>query len=35
MRILGVSLSTILLIIAVAVIVRKYGASIPVLKTVA
>lgn len=34
MRILGVSLGTILLVVIVAVIVRKYGSSIPLLKSV-
>lgn len=34
MKILGVSLGTILLVIAVAVIARKYGSSIPLLKSV-
>lgn len=34
MKILGVSLGTILLVIAVAFIVRKWGGSIPLLKSV-
>lgn len=35
MRILGVSLGTIILVIAVAVIVKKWGGDIPVLNKVA
>ncbi len=34
MRILGVSLGTIILVVAVAVIARKWGSSIPLLKAV-
>jgi hypothetical protein len=34
MRILGVSLGTILLVLAVIFIVRKYGDSIPVVNSV-
>lgn len=34
MRILGVSLGTILLIVIVAVVVRKFGNSIPLLNRV-
>jgi len=35
MRILGVSIGTIILIVIVAVVVRKFGNSIPLLKSVA
>jgi hypothetical protein len=34
MRILGVSIGTIILIVVVAVVVRKFGNSIPLLKSV-
>lgn len=34
MRILGVSVGTLILVIVVAVVVRKYGSSIPLLKSV-
>jgi len=34
MRILGVSLGTIILIVIVAVVVRKFGNSIPLLNSV-
>jgi len=34
MKILGVSLGTILLVILVAVVAKKYGGSIPLLKSV-
>lgn len=34
MRILGISLSTIILVLIVAFVARKWGGSIPVLKSV-
>lgn len=34
MKILGVSLGTILLVVVVAIVVKKYGSSIPLLKSV-
>lgn len=34
MKILGISLTTILLVIAVVFIVRKWGNSIPVVKSI-
>lgn len=34
MKIFGIGLGTILLVVAVAVIAKKYGGSIPLLKSV-
>ncbi len=34
MKILGVSLGTILLIVVVAIVAKKYGSSIPLLKSI-
>ncbi len=34
MRILGVSLGTIILVVIVAIVVRKWGGSIPGLKSI-
>jgi len=34
MKILGVSLGTIILVVVVAIVARKYGSSIPLLKSV-
>lgn len=34
MKVLGVSITTILLVIIVAVLVRKYGNSVPVLNRI-
>ena len=34
MKVLGVSLGTIILVVVVALVVRKWGGSIPLLKSV-